>query len=120
MLTEECSPEQRDRKLWNLERAKELHHQATHPVRVPNRYTSNEIIALRRLRKLDCAYTPQFLDNAAYRLKADIDKQGMEGGFMIAVLMTRVPGKQITYDMFWNLNQEKRDEIREAFKTALL
>ncbi|KAF1349503.1 hypothetical protein EJ07DRAFT_184477 [Lizonia empirigonia] len=120
-LNNESRPEQRKRRLEDLEHAQELQYQATHALEIPHRHTTNEIIALRRLRKLDCASTPQFLDNAAYWLTPDIDDQCMEGGYMIALLMTRVPGKQISYDMFWNLKDKAaRDEIREVFKITLL
>lgn len=104
-----------------LGHAEELLYQATHPVEVAHRHTSREIIALRRLRKYHSAQTPQFLDNARYDLTLDIDDRAMVGGFMIGILMTKVPGKQLTYDMLWFENDEEgRDKIRQSFKTALM
>jgi hypothetical protein len=104
----------------HLEQAKDLLFKSTRPVAIPHEYTTNEIIALRRLRKMNCLHTPHFLNNAWHYLKPGIDKQGMAGGYAVFILMTKVPGEPISYDSYKAKSREQRDEIREAFKTAQL
>jgi hypothetical protein len=39
---------------------------------------------------------------------------------VVFILMTKVPGERMDYSMFWSKAVEEREEIRRAFKTALL
>ncbi|KAH6642940.1 hypothetical protein C7974DRAFT_386433 [Boeremia exigua] len=122
-LAEEESQDERERRLEEFEYARDLVYQAENPVEVPHRYTESELIALRHLRDLDCAYTPHYLEAGAFRLTPEVDEERiiMAGGYMIGILMTKVPGQKISYDDFWyDKVKEERDEIRAAFKTALL
>jgi len=48
------------------------------------------------------------------------DEQAMVGGFAIFLLMTKVPGECIEYNMFWSKTEEQREEIRHAFKKAVM
>ncbi|KAF2627700.1 hypothetical protein BU25DRAFT_410835 [Macroventuria anomochaeta] len=120
VLTASCDSTEYKRRLTELKQAEELLYQATNPVEVPNGQTLNEIRALKRLRKTDCAYAPQFLDNTADWLMPGIYKEGMVGGFVVFILMARVPRDEADVVAFWNRSKEERDEIRKAFKTALL
>jgi hypothetical protein len=49
----------------------------------------------------------------------DYDQIAMPGGYMICVLMTKLPGEQLDYYKFWKAPIEEREEDRKAFKTAL-
>ncbi|KAH6642972.1 hypothetical protein C7974DRAFT_386500 [Boeremia exigua] len=64
---------------------------------------------------------PHLLDCGEFWLTEDDDRQAMAGGFMIGILMTKLPGTQITYKMLcYEKDKKGRDEIRDAFKVALL
>lgn len=94
----------------------------THPVEMPHWHILIESIALRRVRKKHSARTPRFQDTRTFPLTLDLDDQAMVGGLAIVVLMTKVPGQQLKYDMFWygRIIKEGRRKMRESSKTALL
>jgi hypothetical protein len=98
----------------------ELRHIATHPVKTAHHYTIDELEALRILRDTDCAHTPQLLATISDVMPAGRDKQGMVGGFVVFILMTKVPGTPITPAMMETKTLEQMDEIRAAFKTAIM
>ncbi|XPS80049.1 hypothetical protein M3J09_012011 [Ascochyta lentis] len=116
----DCGSVSHKRKLEDLEKVEELCYPATHPVVIPHQYTSNEIIALWRLCKTSCVHSPQFMNNAMDCLMSGIDTQGMVGGFVVFILMTKVPGVQLSREILQSKTIEERNVIRKAFKTALL
>jgi hypothetical protein len=108
-------------RLEDLDYARQALHSATHPSPVPNKASLKEVEALRLLGEAkNCAYTPQLLTYAGYNVKEDIDSQGIVDGYMLFMLMTKVPGQPISSDYYWALPISKREEIRQAFKTALM
>jgi hypothetical protein len=44
----------------------------------------------------------------------------MTGGFVVFILMTKVPGTPVTPAMMETKTLEQRDEIRAGFKTAIM
>lgn len=85
-----------------------------------HRYTIQEIRALRHLKKTSCQHTPHLIDIDGTFVTADIDEAAMVGGYTIFMLMTKLPGQRIEYDMFWSKTLEERQEIRLAFKMAMM
>jgi hypothetical protein len=97
-----------------------LRYIATNPVELPHQYTFDEIKGLRKFEKTQCAYTPHLLQVVGDWLPAGVDKEAMEGGFAVFMLMTKVPGEPLTYEMMNGKTTAERDEIRAAFKTAMM
>ena len=97
-----------------------LRYMATNAVEKAHQYTLNEIQALRKLAAGQCAHTPHLLDVVGDWQPHGVDDQGMNGGFAIFILMTKVPGEAITYETMREKTVEERDDIRAAFKTALM
>jgi hypothetical protein len=85
----------------------------------PMRYTLQEIAALDYLRLKNSEHTPKLLATARLSVSQDYDKIAMPGGYMICILMTKLPGDQLDYDKFWKALIEEREQVRKAFKTAL-
>jgi hypothetical protein len=100
--------------------AEQLLQLATQPTDIPHHYTIDETRALRYLCETKCAYTPHLLQVTAEVGAEWVDEKAMGDGYVVFILMTKVPGERMDYDMFWSKVEGKREEIRRAFKTALL
>jgi len=85
-----------------------------------HRYTFQEIRALQHLKKTNCKHTPHLLDIDGAFVDASIDEVAMVGGYSMFILMTKLPGERIEYDMFWSKALEEREKTRAAFKTAMM
>ena len=44
----------------------------------------------------------------------------MPEGYTAFMLMTKVPGKALDYEKFWEKGEKTRENIRRAFKAALM
>lgn len=97
-----------------------LLHSCTHPTDLINQDTLNEAAALDRLGELECKHAPALLDVAIKTMQPGTHEEEIPGGYLVFLLMTKLPGKRITYRDFWGLSLQERDEIRNAFKEALL
>ncbi|KAF2785889.1 hypothetical protein K505DRAFT_261098 [Melanomma pulvis-pyrius CBS 109.77] len=95
---------------------------ATYSVKRPNKATLDEIKALTHLRREGCKSTPHLLGHVANPMEEEegIDEQKMAEGYAVFILMTKLPGERIDYHKYWKLSKTQRDEIRAAFKEALL
>ena len=80
----------------------------------------DEAAALERLGALECKHAPALLDVAIRTVQSSTHEEAIPGGYLVFLLMTKLPGKRITYRDFWGLSLQERDEIRNAFKEALL
>jgi len=69
---------------------------------------------------MQCKYAPELLDFASATLQSGTHDEEVPGGFLVYTLMTKLPGKRLTASNFWERSREERDEIRAAFKEALL
>jgi hypothetical protein len=83
-------------------------------------FTRQEIKALQHFRPENCGSTPHLLDFTGDFVDAGTDKKGMVDGYAIFIFITKVPGERLTYDKYWKLSLAERDEIRVAFKEAIL
>lgn len=88
-----------------------------------NFYTSAEIRTLERLTAAGCSATPTLL-----AVKADtqdalnhpglISPWWMPGGYIVYILMARIPAESLDISSFWSFSQNERDEVRSAFRKA--
>jgi hypothetical protein len=90
------------------------------PVEDANQDTQDEAAALERLGIMKCKYAPWLLDFASDTLQAGTHEEEIAGGFIVYTLMTKMPGKRLTCENFWGRSLKDREEIRAAFKKALL
>jgi hypothetical protein len=92
----------------------------TQPVEDANQDTHDEAAALERLGIMQCKHAPRLLDFASDTLQPGTHEEEIAGGFIVYTLMTKMPGKRLTYENFWSRPLKHREEIRAAFKEALL
>ena len=104
----------------NLAYTKKLISEATLPVDNPNEHTLNEIKALEHFRNTGCVHAPQLIDCMGVQLPLGIDPQIMVGGYARFILMTKLPGSHLRWEDFWEKTEAEREEIRQAFKVALM
>lgn len=95
-------------------------HYCTHPTREVHQNTVNEIFALRNLADQHCQHAPWLLDFAELSVMPGDHPLGIVGGYYVVTLMTKIPGIQLTWQYLSDLSPAERDEIREAFKVALM
>ncbi|KAF2637345.1 hypothetical protein P280DRAFT_472070 [Massarina eburnea CBS 473.64] len=104
-----------------MERTRSALHLGTSCTSNPNRETLKEVHALNLLDSHRGGHAPYLFDFSV----ATIEKRGYHydeivGGYLVFILMPKVPGLRIEHRWYWFLSKGKRDEIREAFKKALL
>ncbi|KAF1828219.1 hypothetical protein BDW02DRAFT_260714 [Decorospora gaudefroyi] len=119
-LSMERSAEDSQEALSDLEEANQLFSSATKPADRPHQDTLYEIPALHHLSEVDCAYTPHLLGYMADYMMDGVDDQAMAGGYTVFMLMNKISGEPLGHDLFWKKDVETREEIRRAFKVALM
>lgn len=72
-----------------------------------------ELLALIKLKELDCQVTPALL---GYQHRKQGPGDIIPGGFSTCVVWDKVPGESLTPQYFWNLTREARDTIRSEFR----
>ncbi|RMZ67476.1 Vacuolar sorting-associated VPS28 [Pyrenophora seminiperda CCB06] len=103
------------------EHAKELLHIATQPVNWPHKHTVDEVAALDIFDKVELAHAPRLLGFAGESTAKGVDDdEAMHEGYTVFMLMNKLPGVTLNEDKFWNKDEETREEIRRAFKVALM
>ncbi|KAH7138575.1 hypothetical protein B0J11DRAFT_422148 [Dendryphion nanum] len=101
--------------------AQEQLYSATNPVQQANEQTINEVGALLQFRQKHSRHTPKLLNFVTDVVPSNVNGVVMVGGYIVFILMTKVPGKQISHNEFHNeLTVLERNEIRQAFKKALI
>lgn len=86
----------------------------------PNEDSAREFFALSRLAEHRCSSAPWLLDMVITDVKAGMHSEEMIGGYMLVMLMTKIPGKMLLKSDFIQLPRAERDELRARFKEALL
>jgi hypothetical protein len=119
-MLDEVPPEFKHYTEENLRYAKQKLNAATHPVHDPNSATLDEINALERFRDSDCLHTPHLVVAETQRLAPELDKLSIPGGFLTWTIMTYVPGVRLVSTEFWEKPEWQREQIRQAFKIALM
>ena len=109
-----------EKSIERLKRSQDQLYAATNPVEEPNQFTVNGLQALEHFRQTKCDYTPELLSIALDTVRRGAGEVGMEGGYVVFVLMTKFPGERFTYNHCWKLSEYKREEIRKSFKEALM
>lgn len=87
---------------------------------MPNEATTNEINALGKFNECNCANAPHLLGAVQDVIRPRVDDEAMIHGYVAFILMTKVPGEHIDQKKYWALSVAERDEIRAAFREALL
>lgn len=113
-------PEWEQKFTKQLAYVKNLVHMATTPTETLNDATVYEIIALDHFRQTNSVHTPRLIDTMITQLPPNVDEQGMTGGYAAFIVMNKVPGRRLKLEEFWDMNMEQRNELRQAFKEALL
>ncbi|KAI4114456.1 MAG: hypothetical protein LQ345_004758 [Seirophora villosa] len=88
-----------------------------------NFYTSAEIRTLERLTAAGCSATPTLLavkvdTQDALNQPGLISPWWMPGGYIVYILMARIPAQSLDITSFWIFSQNERDEVRSAFRKA--
>jgi hypothetical protein len=104
----------------SIDEARLALHACTHPVAEPNDDTVREVIALRRLTDAQCRSAPHLLRFIETGVPHGLHEYGIVGGYVVMTLMTKMPGAALPYSTFCKMSREQRDEVREAFRSALL
>lgn len=77
-------------------------------------WANHELNVLEDLTERGSSCTPKLLD---YALEAQRENEHVPGGYIVFILMERLPGRNLTnFDTF---PLEKRDEVRIAFGKAI-
>jgi hypothetical protein len=66
------------------------------------RYILQDIAALDYLRLNNSEHTPKLLATSRVSGSEDYDQIAMPGGYMVCILMTKLPGEQLDYYKFCN------------------
>lgn len=75
----------------------------------------NEEMGLLTLTKLGCESAPRLIN---YKRNTQNDYGHVPGGFVVYLVTEKLPGIRLSQEEYWGFLKEKRQEIREAFKTA--
>jgi hypothetical protein len=92
----------------------------THPVVEPNDDTVQEVNALTRFSHLQCGSALQLFDFAEGTIQCKMHENAIMGGYIVMILMSKVPGSALKYDTFYRMSLSQRTEVREAFRHALM
>ena len=86
-------------------------------------YTEQETDSLDALTKAHCSVTPilyllhPYLQDESILRGKDGYEYWMPGGYIVYVVMQKLPAVPLNSDIFWNeFSQEKRTEIRTSFR----
>lgn len=90
--------------------------------------TEQEIEALEKVTAAGCSVTPHLL-----AVKRDLQDESimdwgylkwwMPGGYIVYILMTKLPAQPLDLNCFWNpklFNAQDRHEIRQSFREAYM
>jgi hypothetical protein len=103
-----------------IDRMREALRACTYPTLNANRRTANEIAVLRHLAAQQYQHAPWLLDVLMLPVANSDHSLGIIGGYFGFTLMTKLHGTRLTYGYMNSLSRAQRDEIREAFKLALM
>ncbi|KAH7390988.1 hypothetical protein DE146DRAFT_791170 [Phaeosphaeria sp. MPI-PUGE-AT-0046c] len=94
--------------------------QCMEPWITPNSDTWNEVAALSHLADHKCSSTPWLLNCLIDVLPSSgVHRKAVAGGYIVFVLMTKVPGKELDSGDMGNLMPVERENLREDFKDAI-
>jgi hypothetical protein len=110
----------RDHKIWQaIHHAKSGIYACARAVIEPNDDTAQEATALRRLLDTQCGSALHLLKLFETKVPSDMHEDGIVGGYVFMILMTKVPGARLPYKTFCTMSRAQRDNVWEAFRKAL-
>lgn len=95
-------------------------HLCTNPTLTPGPLAANEVLALDQLAARQCHSAPWLLEVSVLPLGRSDHDLGIAGGHCVFILMFKVAGRRLTYNYLHGLSPTERQEIRDAFRLALL
>jgi hypothetical protein len=102
-----------------LARLKKSLRKCTHPTKKPNTDTMNELAALQHLADRACSSTHRLLDFERDGLPPGVHREAVAGGYVIIIVMTKLPGIQLSSEFLWQLKPAERENLRQDFGDAL-
>lgn len=84
----------------------------TEPIPGPSEYTKAELQALQKFKDRKHPSLPHLV---GWKKVVQGENGPMPGGYIAYVVMTLMPGQHLMDLKFWSLNDQQKDEIREAF-----
>lgn len=88
----------------------------TKPIPGPSEYTAAELQALQKFADTKRLSVPHLV---AWKKVVQGDDGPMPGGYLAYVVMTLMPGQDLMALKFWSMNDDQREEIRDAFLVAI-
>src|SRR5438105_11026390 len=79
--------------------------------------STHELEVLKTLTAAGCSCTPKLL--AFKWATQDQETMPVPGGYMIFLLMEKVPGQTLLDFDFWSFSKEKRQKMRECFRRSM-
>lgn len=83
--------------------------------------TRREIEGLKRVTEAHCKMTPRLLGVKIEQQDETLSvRWWMPGGYVVYILMEKLPAVPLDYYYFWDLDATEREDIRKSFKEGLL
>jgi hypothetical protein len=93
---------------------------AKNAVTEPNQETISESKALDHLHKKRFPYSPWLIGVHSWVNEQGTDERAIVGGYCWFIVMTKVPGKQLSILDLKKMSLSERDEVRKALKEAVM
>ncbi|KAE8423411.1 hypothetical protein BDV36DRAFT_290545 [Aspergillus pseudocaelatus] len=78
-------------------------------------YITSQLGALNTLTKKGCQSTPRVV---SMKVEHQKDTDSVPGGYIVYLLLSQLPGLQLSKAIFWDLEYSVREKIRQAFRAA--
>ncbi|CAK4034618.1 Hypothetical predicted protein [Lecanosticta acicola] len=88
----------------------------TTPIPGPSRHTADELRALESFTQSNSPSLPHLI---GWKTAVQGDDGPMPGGYIVYIVMTLMPGKDLLALKFWSMTEAERREIRDAFLVAI-
>lgn len=108
-----------DKVLQEIKHLREALTHCTEPTTEPGPTAYNELFALRRFADRECEHAPWLLNIVQTTVRDKSHYAALPGGFFILALLLDIRGERLTFGYLQSLTPELRDQVRQAFRTAL-
>ena len=117
---EKHGTEEQEEALENYHYYAQLYKNATTPVDTPHKFTTEEMEALEIFGKAKCSSVPHLIEYWEGIVQAGVDNLAIPGGYMKIMFMNKLPEESLDREKLRNKTEEMRENIRRAFKVALM
>lgn len=118
----DSNPDSKDREKLEtaFRRGRNKVHLATHPTKLVNKFSQTEVDALTKFRDELFLYAPWLIGSTVYQDgRKSLDPRMVAGGYVLFIVMTRLPRGMVSTKWLANQPKEEREAIRAAFKQAM-